>query len=255
MDSFNGKTAFVTGGTSGIGRAAAVAFGRAGALVAVVGRHVAEGQKTLDLLLEAGGDGLFIPVDLAREADVIGAIEQTASRFGHIDFTANCAGIDLNADLVDYTEADFDTIFDTNVKGLFFCLKHQILAMKDKGGVIINVTSVAAQKPFAGNSLYNASKSAAAMLTRTAAVEAGKHGIRIIEVAPGPIETPMLRGYLRQEAAHGSQVTEKTVEAKTLLGHIGRPEDVANAIMFFCSPSASFVTAATLTVDGGFVLS
>jgi NAD(P)-dependent dehydrogenase (short-subunit alcohol dehydrogenase family) len=255
MDSFKKKTAFVTGGTSGIGRAAAVAFARAGAFVAVVGRRAAEGQKSLDLLREAGGEGIFIQVDLAREADVIGAIEQASSRFGHIDFAANCAGIDLNADLVDYTEADFDTIFDVNVKGLFFCLKHQMRAMQNRGGVIINVTSVAAQKPFAGNSLYNASKAAAAMLTRTAAVEAGKHGIRIIEVAPGPIETPMLRGYLQQEAAHGSQVTEKTMETGILLGRIGRPQDVANAILFLCSPSASFVTAASLNVDGGFVLS
>jgi NAD(P)-dependent dehydrogenase (short-subunit alcohol dehydrogenase family) len=255
MDSFKGKAAFVTGGTSGIGRATAIAFARAGALVAVVGRRAAEGQETLDLLRDAGGDGIFIAVDLAREKDVMEAIEQACSRFGQIDFAANCAGIDLNANLVDYTEAEFNTLFDVNVKGLFFCLKHQILAMKNKGGVIINVSSVAAQKPFAGNSLYNASKSAAAMLTRTAAVEAGEHGIRIIEVAPGPIDTPMLKGYLQREAVNGSQVTEKTVEAGTLLGRIGRPEDVANVITFLCSPAASFVTATSLNVDGGFSLS
>ena len=170
MHSFKGKIAFVTGGTSGIGRATAVAFARAGALVAVVGRREAEGQKTLDLLQEAGGDGNFVMVDLKREADVIGAIEHAVSRFGQIDFAANCAGVDLNAGLVDYTGADFDAIFAVNVKG-FFCMKHQILAMKNKGGVII-----------------------------------------------------------------------------------GRPDDVANAIIFLCSSSASFVTAASLNVDGGFAL-
>ena len=254
MDSFKGKAAFVTGGTSGMGRATAVAFARAGAFVAIIGRSEAEGQKTLDLIRVAGGDGIFIAADLAREADVSGAIEHTRSQFGQIDFAANCAGVDLVADLINYTEVEFDAIFDVNVKGLFFCTKHQILAMKNKGGVIVNLTSAAARTPFAGCSLYNASKSAAAMLTRSAAVEAGKHGIRIVEVAPGPIDTPMLQRYFEQEKAKGSQVTEKTVEAATLLGRVGRPEDVANAILFLCSSGASFVTAASLNVDGGFPL-
>jgi glucose 1-dehydrogenase len=122
-----------------------------------------------------------------------------------------------------------------------------VLALSQyKGGVIINITSAAARTPLRNNSVYNASKSAAAMLTRTAAVEVGKHNIRIIEVAPGPIEPPMLRGYLEKEQANNSPVIEKTVEAHTLLGRIGLPEEVA---VFLCSPSASFVTAASLSVD------
>ena len=120
MDSFKGKTAFVTGGTSGIGRAAAVAFVRAGTSVAVVGRRAAEGQKSLDLLRDVGGDGIFITVDLACEADVIRAIEQASARFGQIDFAANCAGADINSDLVEYTEADFDTIFKSMWRACFF---------------------------------------------------------------------------------------------------------------------------------------
>src|SRR5262249_11786161 len=132
--------------------------------------------------------------------------------------------------------------------------KHQILAMKDRGGVIVTVTSAAARNPFAGNSLYNASKSAAAMLTRSAAVEAGKYGIRIIEVAPGPIKTPMLRSYLDRELASVSPVADRTIALNTLLGRLGRPDDVANAILFLCSSCASFVTAASLSVDGGFPL-
>jgi NAD(P)-dependent dehydrogenase (short-subunit alcohol dehydrogenase family) len=254
MESHQGKVAFVTGGTSGMGRAAAVAFAQAGALVAIIGRREAEGERTLRLMRDVGGDGIFIAADLAREADVRGAIEQACTQFGQIDFAANCAGVDPIADVVNYTEAEFDAIFNVNVKGLFFCLKHQILAMQEKGGVIVNLTSAAARTPFAGCSLYNASKSAAAMLTRSAAVEAGKHGIRIIEVAPGPIDTPMLQRYFAQEMAKGSEVTEKTVEAATLLGRVGRPEDVANAILFLCSPSTSFVTAASLSVEGGFPL-
>ncbi|MCI0600665.1 MAG: SDR family oxidoreductase [Beijerinckiaceae bacterium] len=118
----------------------------------------------------------------------------------HVDNTVSgAAGIGLNASLVDSAEAEFDAIFDADVKGLFSCLKRQILAMRHRGGVIVNITSAAARTPFAYNSLCNASKNAAAMLTKTAAVEAGKHNIRIIEVVPGPIKTPMLRGYFARE--------------------------------------------------------
>ena len=125
------------------------------------------------------------------------------SRYGRLDCAANCAGNDIAKALTEFSEADYDAIFDPNVRGLFFCLKHEILAMRAAGGAIVNVGSVAAQMTDLGNSLYNASKSAARSLTRTAATEAAKYRIRVNEVAPGPTKTPMLEGFSTQSRRRG----------------------------------------------------
>jgi len=172
---------------------------------------------------------------------------------GSIHFAANRVSVGPTTDLIDYTEAEFDEIFQANLKGSFFCLKHQIRSMRETGGVIVNVTSVAARTPFAGCSLFNASKAVAAMLSDCAAVEAGKYGIRVIEVAPGPIETAMSRLY-RKETGGSLDTSRDIIEASTLLGRMGRPEEVADAITFLCSAAASFVTATSLRVHGGFSL-
>ncbi|HXW70186.1 MAG TPA: SDR family oxidoreductase [Methylocella sp.] len=248
MHSFRGKVALVVGGTSDIGRATAAAFMRAGAYVAFIGN-----RAPLDLADQASGQSVFIAADITREVEVRAAIDLVVSSYGSINFAANRVSVGPTADLIDYTEAEFDEIFQANLKGLFFCLKHQIRSMRETGGVIVNVTSVAARTPFAGCSLFNASKAAAAMLTHSAAVEAGKYGIRVIEVAPGPIETAMSRLY-RKETGGSLDTSRDIIEASTLLGRMGRPEEVADAITFLCSPAASFVTATSLRVDGGFSL-
>ena len=192
MNHFKGKVAFVTGATSGIGRATAIAFGKNGATVVVTGRREKEGRETLDMVRTAGGDGTFMRLDVAVESEVAGVIREIVSRHGRLDCAVNCAGYDVAHALTEFSEADYDAIFNANVKGLFFCLKHEILAMRGKGGAIVNVGSVAAQMSDLGNSLYNASKAAAHSLNRTAATEAAKNGIRVNEVAPGPTKTPML---------------------------------------------------------------
>lgn len=195
MNYFKGKVAFVTGATSGIGRATAIAFGKNGATVVVTGRREKEGRETLDMVRTAGGDGTFMRLDVAVESEVAGVIREIVSRHGRLDCAVNCAGYDVAHALTEFSEADYDAIFNANVKGLFFCLKHEILAMRGKGGAIVNVGSVAAQMSDLGNSLYNASKAAAHSLNRTAATEAAKNGIRVNEVAPGPTKTPMLEGF------------------------------------------------------------
>ena len=252
MTHFQGKVALVTGATSGIGRATAIAFAKQGATVVVTGRREKEGRETLDML--RAGDGAFIQLDVSVEGEVIGVVREIMSRHGRLDCATNCAGNDIVNPLTEYSEADYDAIFNSNVKGLLFCLKHEILAMRDNGGAIVNIGSIAAQLSDLGNSLYNASKSAAHSLTRTAAAEAAKYRIRINEVAPGPTATPLLEGFLRTAAAAGSPFSSASIAANIPLGRLGTADEIANAVIFLCSNDAAFITGASLTVDGGFLL-
>lgn len=252
---FDGKIAFVTGATSGIGRGVAVAFAREGATVIGCGRNVAEGTKTQQLVAAAGGAFQFVPVDLGNEAQITAAVRTILERHGRLDCAANCAGFDFNAGFLDFTAADFDRIFGTNVRGLFLCLREEIRAMRPGGGgAIVNVGSVAGRRPYRGNSLYNASKSAVTMLTQSVAVEFGPLGVRINEVAPGPVHTPMLEGYLQRAKQSNSPVTAENIASCIPLGRILSPEDIAASVLFLCSPQAANITGATLVADGGFVL-
>ena len=182
----------------------------------------------------------------------MGVVREIMSRHGRLDCAANCAGNDRVNPLTEYPEADYDAIFNSNVKGLLFCLKHEILAMRDNGGATVNIGSIAAQLSDLGNSLYNASKSAAHSLTRTAAAEAAKYRIRVNEVAPRPTATPLLD--LRTAAAAGSPFSSASIAANIPLGRLGTADEIANAVIFLCSNDASFITGASLIVDGGFLL-
>ena len=184
-------------------------------------------------------------LDVAVESEVAGVIREIVSRHGRLDCAVNCAGYDVAHALTEFSEADYDAIFNANVKGLFFCLKHEILAMRGKGGAIVNVGSVAAQMSDLGNSLYNASKAAAHSLNRTAATEAAKNGVRVNEVAPGPTATPMLEGFLRAAADAGSAFNSASIVANVPLGRIGTPDELANTVLFLCSDEASFITGAS----------
>ena len=250
-----GRIALVTGATSGIGRAVADAFAAEGAVVTGVGRNVAAGAEVERRIREEGGRFRFLACDVSRETDVEAVIADVRATDGRLDLAVNCAGVDHVAALMDSDGDAYDRVFDANVRGLFFCLRAELRAMRDAGGgAIVNIGSVAGQRAYRKNGLYNASKAAVGMLTRTAALECGSLGIRVNEVAPGPVATPMLEGYLAGLAADKATAVRDELSAATPLGGIGAATDIARAIVFLCSEEAARITGATLTVDGGFVL-
>jgi NAD(P)-dependent dehydrogenase (short-subunit alcohol dehydrogenase family) len=246
--SFTGRVVLVTGGTSGIGRATAVAFAREGAKVVVAGRRAEEGAETVRLVERAGGEGRFVRADVAKEADVRALVQKALEAFGRLDFAVNNAGVEGdNRPLVEQTVEEYDKIFRTNVLGVLLSMKHEIPAMLRAGsGAIVNISSVAGLVAIPNASTYIASKHAVIGLTKAAALETARTGVRVNAVAPAAIDTDM---YTRFAA---DPEVRRQVDAAHPVGRIGRPEEVAAAVVWLCSDAASFVTGHTLTVDGGF---
>jgi NAD(P)-dependent dehydrogenase (short-subunit alcohol dehydrogenase family) len=246
------KVALVTGGTSGIGRATAIAYAQQQAKVVVVGRRIDEGKETVRLIKEAGGEAIFVQADVTKEADVKAMVDKAVGVFGRLDIAFNNAGtVGENPSLIEQTEAEYDHIMNVNVKGVWLSMKYEIAQMLQQGsGSIVNTASGAGvvASPNANAPLYTASKHAVVGLTKTAALQYAKAGIRINVAAPGVIETDMF------EAATGGQDEAKAYMAGLHpIGRIGTPIEVANAVLFLSSDLASFITGETLMVDGGYV--
>jgi len=247
-ESYAGKAVLVTGGAGGIGRAAALAFAQAGARVAVSDVNTAGGEETAGLITQAGGEAIFVKADVSREAEVEALIAKTVAAFGRLDCAFNNAGIEEESKpLADCDEALFDRIMAVNVKGAWLCMKHEIRQMlKQGGGAIVNTASVAGLVGAPLQPVYAASKHAVVGMTKTAAAEYGKAGIRINSVCPGVIRTPMLERALEREPRR-----EKGIVKIHPIGRIGEPGEIAGAVLWLCSDAASFVTGHQLTVDGG----
>jgi NAD(P)-dependent dehydrogenase (short-subunit alcohol dehydrogenase family) len=248
MNEFQGKVALVTGGTSGIGRAAAIAYAREGAKVVVAGRRAAEGEETVQLVRAQGGEALFVPTDVAQEAQVKNLIGRTLEQFGRLDFAFNNAGIDQQpTPLLEQTVEIYDQVMDVNVKGVWLSMRHEIPAMlKSGGGAIVNTSSALGVIAFAGVEVYTASKHAVIGLTKSAAVEFGKQGIRINAVLPAAIETDMYRRFVGEKTE-----AIAAMAAMHPIGRIGTPEEIADAVIWLCSSKSSFVAGHSLLVDGG----
>lgn len=245
---FSGKVALITGGTSGIGRETAVQFAKAGARVVVAGRREPEGKETVERVRDAGGEGLFVKADVSHAADVEMLVKKTVEQFGRIDIAFNNAGIEGTwAPIALQSEADFDSVININLKGVWLCLKYEIRQMVAQGGgVIVNMSSVAGLLGFAGAAAYIASKHGVLGLTKTAALETAKNNIRVNAVCPAVVETAMA------ERLFGAPDVNKFVLGQHPIGRFGRPEEIADAVVWMCSDGASFMTGQSLVLDGGF---
>lgn len=240
------KVAVVTGGASGIGRATARAFAREGAHVVVVDRDAAGGEHTVAEIRNANGQALFVRADVSLAADVERAVATAAKLRGHIDFAFNNAGVEgATGTAREYDEKEWDRVIATNLKGTWLCMKFELGHMPDRGGAIVNCASVAGLVGFTEEPAYVAAKHGVVGITKAAALEVAPRNIRVNAVCPGAIDTAMLhRSTPGDELAN---YVEQTPQRR-----IGKPEEVAAAVLWLCSDSASFVTGTTIVVDGGF---
>ena len=249
---FDGKVALITGGSSGIGRAAALMFAAHGARVAIASRRETESLETIRLLESSGGEGLFVQTDICKAAEVERLVAQTVERFGRLDFAFNNAGTegDVFVPLADYPEETWDQVIDTNLKGVFLSMKYELPHLIESKGAIVNMSSVAGLSGRGMGAAYTASKHGVIGLTKSAASQYARHGVRVNTVAPAVIETPM------GERGFGLSDPDRAARAVKLhpLGRVGTPEEVAHAVIWLCSSGASFTTGLTLTIDGGFTL-
>jgi NAD(P)-dependent dehydrogenase (short-subunit alcohol dehydrogenase family) len=237
----------ITGALTGIGRATALAFANEGAHVVISGRGDQEGTKFVDELRKLGAEAEFVACDVRHEEEVANLIDKTVARFGRLDVAVNCAGTAGKPGMVTEQSAEsYAATFDTNVLGTLLCMKHELRAMLAQGsGNIINVSSTFGHTGGAGASVYVASKHAVEGLTKSAALEASGFGVRVNAVAPGPIDTGMLTRFT------GSDERKSGLIAGVPLKRVGRPEEIADSIVFLSSDKASFITGATIAVDGG----
>jgi len=250
MPEFEGKIALVTGGTSGIGRETALLFAKVGAKVAVAGRRDKEGQETIELIRAAGGDGLFVKTDVSKSADVDALVQRTVEHFGRLDVAFNNAGTEgVWVPIARQSEEDFDRTISVNLKGVWLCLKYEIRQMlrQGGGGAIVNAGSVYALIGSAGTAAYSASKSGVVGLTKAAALENARKGIRVNCVCPAAIETAMAERLFGAPNVH-----ERALKSHPV-GRFGTSREVAEAVLWMCSERASFMTGHSLVLDGGFL--
>ena len=243
-----GKVALVSGAGSGIGEASALAFARAGAKVVLTGRRMEPLEATARRIVEIG-EALVVPADMSVSADVERAFGTTLDRFGSLDCVFNNAGIQgPMLPIVDMPEVDFDAVIATNLKGVWLATKHacRIMMRTGAGGAIVNTSSFLSSAATVGSAVYSASKAGLDAMIRAIALEVGPAGIRINNINPGVIDTPMLR-------AHGDAIRAPLAD-RAALKRLGTPEEIAGVAVWLCSDDARFVTGQSILVDGGFTI-
>jgi NAD(P)-dependent dehydrogenase (short-subunit alcohol dehydrogenase family) len=247
-----GTVALVTGGASGIGRATALTFAREGAKLIIADMNEDRGQQTVHLITEKGGEAIFVRTDVSKAVEVQALISTAVETYGRLDCAHNNAGISSRprAPLHECTEETWDRVLAVNLKGVWLCMKYELIQMlKQSSGTIVNTASIMGLVgSWSGTAAYNASKHGVVGLTKTAALEYATSGIRVNAVCPGYIHTPLI-----EEALTSNPALEAQIITRHPVGRMGRPEEIAEAVVWLCSDAASFVTGHTLTVDGGYV--
>ena len=248
---FEGEVVVITGGSSGIGRATALAFAREGAKVAVASRRAEESEETVRLVKAEGADAMFVQTDVTKAAEVEALITRTVERYGGLNYAFNNAGIEGDAfvPIEKYSEATWDQVIDINLKGVFLSMKYELPHIVAAKGAIVNMASIAGLAGSRVGGAYATSKHGVVGLTKVAALENAEKGVRINAVAPAVIRTPMADRAFFHDPAITAMVT-----ARHPMGRVGFPEEVANAVVWLCSKNASFTTGHTLPVDGGYLV-
>ncbi len=248
MNNFTDKVVLITGAGNGIGRATAIAFGQQGASVVVADMSRSAGEETTALITQAGGIATFILCDVTKDQDVQSMVDGTIETYGKLDIAFNNAGIEIeHSKLADGDEATYDKIMDVNVKGVWRCMKYQIPALlKQSTSAIVNTASIAGLGAAPKMSIYSASKHAVIGLTKSAAVEYGRKGLRVNAICPAAIDTEMVR-----RAIENDPQKEQFINNLHPVGRIGQPEEVAAAVLYLCSDLAGFTTGVALPIDGG----
>ena len=247
-NSYENKVVLVTGGTSGIGKATALAFADAGAKVVLTGRREKEGTEVVAEIKKRGGTASFFKADFGEDSDVRAAVNSVVAAYGRLDIAFNNAGVEAKAPLPEVTEEQYRKVFDINVWGVLNSMKHEVAAMrKTGGGAIVNTSSALGHVGAPEFSVYVASKHAVEGLTKVAALELAKDNIRVNAVAPAGVATAMVDRHSGKEGPRRDGFT-----ALHPVGRLGTSEEIAAAVLYLCSDSAGFTTGSSLAVDGGF---
>jgi NAD(P)-dependent dehydrogenase (short-subunit alcohol dehydrogenase family) len=248
-NSYENKVVLVTGGTSGIGKATAIAFAEAGAKVVLTGRREKEGADVVAAIKKRGGDASFFKADFAKEAEVKAAVDFVVSTYGRLDAAFNNAGVESSESLPEITEQKYRTVFDINVWGVLCAMKHEIAAMlKTGGGAIVNTSSIFGHVGGAQLTIYVGSKHAVEGITKCVALEFAKQNIRVNTVSPAAIATDMVDRFVGKEGSAREGLT-----ALHPVGRLGKSEEIAAAVLYLCSDDAKFTTGTSLNVDGGWL--
>ncbi len=250
---FTGKVALITGAANGIGRATALAFAKAGAKTVVVDRDAAGGEATAGIIRQQGGDARFVAADVTKSADVQAYVKAALDAYGRVDCFHNNAGIEGKwTHTAEYDEAMFDQVIAVNVKGVFLGLRHVLPVMlRQKSGAIVNTASVAGLVATPGMPAYVASKHAVIGLTKTAAGEVARSGVRINAVCPGPVDTRMIHSLEQQINPADPASVARRYQSAMPTGRYTTPDEIANMVLFLCSDLASNITGGQYVVDGG----
>lgn len=250
MFNFDKKVVLVTGATSGMGRDTALAFAKAGASVALVGRREAEGIAVVETIQETGGKAVFLQADLTGGEEVVAnVIDGAVAAYGRLDIAFNNAGMGKIGPITDLTENDFDTVLNLNLKSVWLACKHEFLQFQkqSEGGIIVNTSSVLSHGAVVGSSIYSASKGGLDAMTRALALEGGPHGIRVNNVNPGSIVTENFRRSIDPD----SDAATPLKNSVPLQNRLGTGDDVASTVLWLCSEASSYLTGQTIFVDGG----